>query len=45
MIVKGLSRPGSMDYTFNWFDEEIRDVLGIDVLSRPFNRAAGYGVS
>lgn len=43
MIAERLSRPGSMDYTFNWFDEEIKAVLGVDVLRGGFNRTEGYG--
>ena len=32
------------DYTFRWFDRELRTVLGVDVLGSPFPRERGYTV-
>ena len=32
------------DYTFEWFDRELRSALGVDVLKRPFPRERGYTV-
>jgi hypothetical protein len=31
-------------HQFNWFDNEIKAVLGIDVYKHPFNREKGYSI-
>lgn len=33
----------SSNYEFNWFDEEIKELTGVDVYSYPFNKKEGYG--
>lgn len=40
-----LGKPETLDDgMFRWFDEEIRARLGVDVMTAPFDRQAGYSV-
>jgi len=37
-----LADPGTMDYTFGWFDRQIKAVLDIDVMRKPFDKERGF---
>ena len=41
-IVERLSDPEEMEYIFGWFDQEIKNVLGVDVMNRSFDRKQGF---
>ncbi len=38
------ARRGKKSFVFNWFDDEIQDVLGIDVFAYEFNKIEGYSI-
>ena len=42
-IREELADPNAMDYTFGWFDRQIKAVLNIDVMAGPFNKERGFG--
>lgn len=42
-IKEELADPSAMEYTFGWFDRQIKSVLDIDVMAEPFNRERGFG--
>jgi hypothetical protein len=44
LINARLREPDFFDDVFNWFDNEVRDVFGVDVLRSPFNQDAGFSV-
>lgn len=39
-----LSAPDALDYCYRWFDDEIAEVFGVDVLAQPFDRHAGFSI-
>jgi hypothetical protein len=43
-IAEALAEPGVMDFTFNWFDREPKEMLGVDVMDEPFDRERGFGL-
>jgi hypothetical protein len=42
-IRQQLGNPDAMEYTFSWFDREIKAVLDIDVMAEPFDKDRGFG--
>jgi len=43
-IREQLADPGAMDYTFGWFDRQIKTVLDVDVMAEPFDKERGFGL-
>jgi hypothetical protein len=43
-IREQLAEPGVMDYTFGWFDRQIKAMLDLDVLAEPFDKERGFGL-
>lgn len=43
-IVERLEDPGAMDYTFGWFDRQLKAVLDVDVMAEPFDKERGFGL-
>lgn len=43
-VNKMLSKQSSFNYVFNWFDNELKRVFGIDVFSVPFDKATGWKI-
>ena len=41
-LAERLSDPGALDDCYSWFDDEIKERLGVDVLAEDFDRARGY---
>ena len=41
-IIERLSDPEEMEYIFGWFDQEIKNVLDVDIMKRPFNQNRGF---
>lgn len=39
-----LQSPGAFEFTFGWFDREIKSVFGIDVFSGPFDKEQGWTI-
>lgn len=42
-IVRRLSEPDAMEYTFGWFNRELKATFGADVMAAPFHRKQGFG--
>lgn len=40
----GVGTPWTWREEFNWFDKEIKDVLGIDIFKYPFDKEKGYSI-
>jgi hypothetical protein len=45
LINQKLHRPGFFDEIFKWFDAEFKAVFGLDVMTPPFDRDAGFMTS
>ena len=43
-IEKKFADDSFFDYVFNWFDNELKKVFGIDVFAHPFNRESGWSL-
>jgi len=43
-MIKYFTRQWSQERPATWFDDEVRAVFGLDVLSQPFPQEAGYGI-
>lgn len=41
-ITRKLSKTNALSYCYNWFDEEVKAVFGIDVMAAPFDPEVGH---
>ena len=41
-LVRRLSKPRAMQYTFGWFDREMKSALDVDVMAESFDRERGF---
>jgi hypothetical protein len=44
VLTEKLKRQDTYDYALNWFDREIKGILGVDVFQYPFDTEAGWAI-